>query len=79
MLTCIIYPSIHFLLLSFQRRLQASLTDIVSPVCSGISQRSPLSERCLEQRHPNQMSKAPHQAPLDVEQEWLYSDLLLDD
>ncbi|KAK3535321.1 hypothetical protein QTP70_007934 [Hemibagrus guttatus] len=57
--------------------------DIVSPACPGSFPGSLPSVACLEhlpretsRRHPKQMPERPQLAPLDVEEQQLYSELL---
>ncbi|TWW68291.1 hypothetical protein D4764_19G0000890 [Takifugu flavidus] len=59
--------------------------DIVSPTCPGSFRGPPTGETCPEhltreasREHPNEMPKSPHLAPLNVEEQRLYSKLLPD-
>ncbi|TWW77476.1 hypothetical protein D4764_12G0008660 [Takifugu flavidus] len=55
--------------------------DIVSPTCPGSSRGSPPGGTCpehLTRGHPNLMPKPPHLAPLNAEEQRLYSELLPD-
>ncbi|KAK3562882.1 hypothetical protein QTP86_011118 [Hemibagrus guttatus] len=60
--------------------------DIVSPACPGSSPWSLPGGACPEhlpretsRRHPKQMPEPPQLSPFDVEEQWLYSELLLGD
>ena len=62
------------------------LSDIVSPICPGSSSGSPPGGTCQEylpkeasQGHLKQMPVPPQLAPLDVEEQQLYSELLAGD
>ncbi|TWW62362.1 hypothetical protein D4764_04G0010090 [Takifugu flavidus] len=59
--------------------------DIVSPTCPGSPRGSPTGGTCPEhltreasRGHPNKMPKPPHLAPLNAEEQRLYSELLPD-
>ncbi|TWW57296.1 Transthyretin Prealbumin TBPA [Takifugu flavidus] len=61
------------------------LRDIVSPTCPGSPRGPPTGGTCPEhltrdasRGHPNQMPKPPHLAPLNAEEQRLYSELLPD-
>ena len=53
------------------------LNDIVIPACPGSSCQEHLPRKARE--HPTQMPEPPQLAPLDVEEQQLYSELLQGD
>ncbi len=78
----------HFLLLlrGVSEAFPCQSGDIIPPACPGSSQGSPPGGTCPEhlpkkasRRHLEQMPKPPQLAPLDVEEQRLYSELLLSD
>ena len=61
-------------------------SDIVTPACPGSFSGSPPGGACQEhllrdasRGHPIQMPEPPQLASIDVEEQWLYSELLLGD
>ncbi|MEQ2246034.1 hypothetical protein ILYODFUR_034159, partial [Ilyodon furcidens] len=64
-------------------KIQSHFNYIVRSACPGLSPGPPPSGTCLEhfsrkvsRRHPVWMPEPPQQAPLDVEEQQLYSELL---
>ncbi len=78
----------HFVLLlrGYTEAFPGQLGDIIPPACPGSSPGSPPGgtrpehlPRKASRRHPEQLPEPPQLAPLDVEEQQLYSELLPSD
>ncbi len=79
-------PDFLLLLRGYTEPFPGQSGDIIPPACPGSSPGSPpggtLPEhlpRKASKRHPEQMPEPPQLAPLDVEEQWLYSEILPSD